>query len=160
MVYPGLAWKSLLHFHSYVLLADHLTDSTDEIPYELLATLPFAAHIQFGLTEEESRKEAEGFLKIFELPYSEILMYDTVDDAIAAVETGESFTVTPPVFQHAFYAPYLKKFPLLHHTASIGCVWNSKTHNPYLGKIVETLSESVRESELYAQLNVSKSSGE
>ena len=141
----GVSWKQLFRFHAYLLLASHLTEDKDHIPYDLLNALPFAAHLQFGLTREESIQEAKEFLNTFHLPYDHIILYDTVDDSLAAVETGESFTVSPPILQHAFYLPFLNKYPL-EHTAEIGFIWNPQTSNHYTQQVVDTMIEGIQTS--------------
>ena len=141
----GVAWKRLFSFHAYLLLASHLTEDKDHIPYDLLKKLPFAAHLQFGSTREESIQEAKVFLNRFHLPYDHIILYDTVDDSLASVETGESFTVSPPTLQHAFYVPFLNKYPL-EHTAEIGFIWDPQTTSFYTRQIVDIMAEGIRTS--------------
>ena len=148
---PTLLWQPLFKFHGYLLISSQISQNAANIPYDIIAKMPFAAHKQFGLSAEESLNEAKIFLKKFKLPYSDIILHESIDDSLASVETAECFTVTPPIFQHAFFVPYLSKYPL-EHVAEIGCVWNAKNTNSRIEQIVQTIAEASRKSELHKQL--------
>ena len=137
--HPRLKWRKLYTFHPYIIIANYLVAEHNEIPYELLKDMDFASHFQYGSSASESIKEAEGFLKRLQLPYKEIVLHDNIDASFAAVEAGEGFTVSPPMFQHIFFNPYVRKYPLPIN-AEIGCIYSPSNKNDQVGSIVDSLA--------------------
>lgn len=139
-VYPGLRWRTLATFRPWVLVSSKLTKEFGGAPSELIASLPFGAHIQYGSTAEESYREAERFLNIFRLESSGVTMYETVEESYAGVETGACFAVCTPFSPNSF-SPYLERYPIS-YDAELVCAWNPTTENPRLSEILGRLTRT------------------
>ena len=135
--YSALRWRRMATFHPWVLVSSRLAKGFSGTPAELIASLPFGAHIQYNSTTEESRREAERFLKLFHLKSNGIIMYESVEKSLAGVEVGSCFAVATPLSPNSF-SPYLSKYPI-DFEAELVCAWNPRATNPRVNEILARL---------------------
>lgn len=135
--YPALHWRSLTTFHPCVLVSSRLFRRFEGTPKDLIATLPFGAHIQYNSTAEESYREAEHFLELFHLKSAGIKMYESVEESLAGVEVGTCFAVSTPL-SPTYFSPYIAKFPI-DYNAELVCAWNPRSHNSNVNEIVHQI---------------------
>lgn len=136
-MYPALRWRSLAFFRPWILVSSRLAKEVCGTPNELLETLPFGAHIQYNSTEEESRLEAERFLRLFHLRSNGITMYESVEDSLAGAEVGSCFAVGTPLSPNCF-SPYLSKFPVA-YDAELVCACSPDITDSKKGEILSRL---------------------